>query len=696
MQVGGIPAGLPLGLGVLDGAGRVVFANDDLASLFGQDAPQLIGQDLVRFVEQPQRPAARKALRQATRTGRVSAASWRVRGIGPRPFESRYSPGPWPGSMVTSSMSSSRRASNSSATIRCSARLSWPRSPKNATRPSSASGPGEAIEFGTTPRESFSVGRKKRHWVPRCQYWSRRTGRSRRLSCCRRAWAGEVIRRVETVRICKQGSRVEVSVSLAPLRDRSGHVTGVSQVIRDITQQKASERALAFQAMHDHLTGLPNRSLLEDRMAHALERCRREGQSIGVMFFDLDHFKTVNDTAGHDVGDKLLRAVASRLRQSVRSVDTVARMGGDEFVVLVEDITDDAQLDVVVSHIMGSFTEPVVLADRQLWVSVSAGVVSGGPSSTVAQLLSQADAAMYQAKGRARGSVCHYDPRTRPDLEKRAEGSRLLRLALEAHQLMTHYQPIVDLHTGSLVGAEALVRWQDPLRGLVPAKDFVPLAEELGLVGEIGDVVLAEVASQVKQWSKMSPDFKVAVNVSPLQLRGTSLMSSVRGLMNEGLEPGSIVLEVTESAIMEDATTSTSMLGELREAGFGIAIDDFGTGYSSLAYLKQLPATTIKVDQAFTSQLPDPHDLSIVMAILSIADTYGLDVVAEGIETAEQAEMLKELGCPQGQGYHFARPVPAGQLTSMLEVGKLPITLPTAPNGAGVSAHREPQLQAAD
>ena len=184
-------------------------------------------------------------------------------------------------------------------------------------------------------------------------------------------------------------------------------------------------------------------------------------------------------------------------------------MGGDEFVVLCEDISDDVQLDVVVSHIMGSFAEPVVLADRQLWVSVSAGVVRGGPSSSVAQLLSQADAAMYQAKGRAGGSVCHYDPRTRPDLEKRAEGSRLLRLALEAHQLMAHYQPIIDLHSGTLVGAEALVRWDDPLRGLVPAKDFVPLAEELGLISEIGDVVLNEAARQVKLWSAVAPHFKV-------------------------------------------------------------------------------------------------------------------------------------------------------------------------------------------
>jgi diguanylate cyclase (GGDEF)-like protein/PAS domain S-box-containing protein len=660
------------GLGVLDSAGHVVFMNDDLAHLFGQDATDLIGQDIMRLVDERQRPAARKALRQANRTGRVGAATWWMRSDGQRAFEIALQPRPLSGDdgrqlyvVVAKAKAQRHRSVQRQAMLASIA--------EECDEAIIGTGTDEVIEiWNHAAEELFGWDEKEALGAPLAMLVPHDREREA-AELLARAWAGEVIRRVETVRVCKHGSRVEVSVSLAPLRDSGGRVTGVSQVIRDITQQKASERALAHQAMHDHLTGLPNRSLLEDRMAHALERCRREGQSIGVMFFDLDHFKTVNDTAGHDVGDKLLRAVGARLRQSVRSVDTVARMGGDEFVVLCEDVSDDAQLDVVVSHIMGTFSEPVVLADRQLWVSVSAGVVCGGPSSSVAQLLSQADAAMYQAKGRARGSVCHYDPRTRPDLEKRAEGSRLLRLALEAHQMMAHYQPIVDLHSGALVGAEALARWQDPLRGLVPAKDFVPLAEELGLVSEIGDVVLNAAARQVKQWAAVAPHFKVSVNVSPLQLRGTGLLNSVRELVNEGVEPDSIVLEVTESAIMEDTAMSSSVLGELRDAGFGIAIDDFGTGYSSLAYLKQLPATSIKVDQTFTSQLPDPHDLSIVMAILAIADTYGLDVVAEGIETAEQAEVLKELGCPQGQGYLFARPMPAVEFSGLLELGKVPI-----------------------
>jgi len=485
----------------------------------------------------------------------------------------------------------------------------------------------------------------------------------------RRAWEGEVLARVETVRVCQQGTRVEVSISLAPVRDRWGRVGGVSQVIRDITQQKASERALAYQAMHDHLTGLPNRGLLEDRMGHALERCRREGHRIGVVFFDLDHFKTVNDTAGHEVGDKLLRAVALRLCQSVRSMDTVARMGGDEFVILCEDITDEAQLDVIVSHIMSAFSDPVVLPDRQLWVSVSAGVVSGDASSSVAQLLSHADAAMYQAKERARGSVGRYDPKTRSELEKKAEGSRLLRLALEGQQLVPYYQPIVDLHSGTIVAVEALARWEDPNRGIVEARDFIPLAEELGLVGDISETVLAQAAVAAVEWVDLAPSLKVTVNVSALQLRGAGLVGIVRRLIQGGVDATHMVLEITESALVEEAVACGPVLKDLREAGFGLAIDDFGTGYSSLAYLKQLPATSIKVDKAFTAQLADRHDLSIVMAILAIADTYGLNVVAEGIETAEQVDVLRSLGCPDGQGYHFARPMPAEAFSRMLRRG---------------------------
>jgi diguanylate cyclase (GGDEF)-like protein/PAS domain S-box-containing protein len=671
--------GAPPAMGVLDHHGQLMLVNEDLASLLGVDASELVGQDIFRFVDEDQRPAARQALRRAARTGRVSAAVWRAQ-AGAHQFQLALQPQPLsdPHGGRVYVVTASTRAMRSGPVQRQAMLATIAEECDEAIV---SSGPGGQVEiwnhaaqelFGWSEKEA--VGNQVAMLVPH-----ERQVEAQDLMA--RAWAGEVLARVETVRVCKHGSRVEVSVTFTPLHDRWGQVTGVSQLVRDITQQKASERALAYQAMHDHLTGLPNRSLLEDRMAHALERCRREGQDIGVIFFDVDHFKTVNDTAGHEVGDKLLRAVASRLRQSVRSMDTVARMGGDEFVVLCEDITDDAQLDTIVSHIMRTFSEPVMLPDRQLWVGVSAGVVKGGPSASVAQLLSQADAAMYQAKERARGSVGHYDPKTRPDLERRAEGSRLLRLALEAHQLVPYYQPIIDLHSGLLVGAEALVRWEDPVRGVVEAKDFIPLAEQLGLVGEISDLVLAEAAHHIKDWVQIAPSLRIAVNISPLQLRGPGLLNCIKTLLDEGVKPSSMILEVTESALLDDTATTTSVLTELREAGFGIAIDDFGTGYSSLAYLKQLPATGIKVDRTFTSQLPDPHDLSVVMAILAIADTYGLEVVAEGIESPLQAEVLKELGCQHGQGYHFARPMPAADFSKLVELHR-----PLPPAGAPAQA----------
>lgn len=653
----------PQGLAALDQQGQIVFINEDLALLLGGEASELAGQDIFRFLEEEQRPAARQALRRAARTGRVAASVWKARGSG-QGAQLTLQPGTLAGPggarlyIVMAQAGPPRyRAVERQALLASIA--------EECDEAIVATGPAGVIEiWNNAAAELFGWAEKEVVGSP----LSMVVPPERQSELCEhmsRAWAGEVLGRVETVRVCKHGSRVEVSVSFAPLRDRCGQVRGVSQVIRDITQQKASERALAFQAMHDHLTGLPNRSLLEDRMAHALERCQREGTSIAVIFFDVDHFKTVNDTAGHEVGDRLLRAVASRLRQSVRSMDTVARLGGDEFVVLCEDVKDASQVDTIVSHIMRSFSEPVVLPGRQLWVSVSAGVAMGGAPSSVAQLLSQADSAMYQAKGRARGSIGHYDPRTRPDLERRAEGSRLLRLALEAGHLVPYYQPIIDLHSGALAGAEALARWEDPLRGVVPAKDFIPLAEDLGLIGEIFEMVLAQTAKYVKQWASLSPSLRVAVNVSPLQLRGSGLGQCIKAILDQGVEPSSIVLEVTESSLLEDAAAS-AVLSELREDGFGIAIDDFGTGYSSLAYLKQLPATTVKVDRTFTAQLPDPHDLSVVMAILAIADTYGLEVVAEGIETPDQAEVLKELGCQHGQGYHFARPMPGPQFTELL------------------------------
>lgn len=652
-------------MGVLDIAGRVVFADDGLASLVGREASQLVGEDLFGFLEAKHRPAARRALRQAARTGTLASASWPVVAAGGQPFELALEAQPLAGTAGHHYLVAAYAPSPTRPLGRARRQALLAQVASDCDEAIFSTGPEGAIEiWNRASEELFGWTEKEVLGEP----WSMLVPAERRGEAAdlfARALAGEVIKRVETVRVCKLGSRVEVSTSAAPLRGSSGRVVGVYQLVRDITRQKASERALAHQAMHDHLTGLPNRALLEDRVAHALERCRREGTGIGLVFFDVDHFRDVNDTDGHEVGDQLLRAVASRLIGSLRAMDTVARLAGDEFVVLCEDISGDDQLDAIVSHVMGAFSVPVALPGREFWVSLSAGVVTGDGRSSVAQLLSQADAAMYRAKARARGSVGRYDPSTRDNLERKAQDSRSLRMALEGRLLVPYYQPIVDLRTGALIGAEALARWVDPERGVVAAKEFIPLAEELGLVGEISDTVLVQAARQARGWQERVPGFKVTVNVSPLQLYGSTLLTSVLSLLAEGVKPGCLVLEVTESVLMEDAAGG-SVLSELREVGLGIAIDDFGTGYSSLAYLKQLPATVVKVDQTFTSQLPDPHDLSVVMAILAIADSYGLEVVAEGIETQGQAELLRELGCQQGQGYLFARPLPPASFEALL------------------------------
>jgi EAL domain-containing protein (putative c-di-GMP-specific phosphodiesterase class I) len=274
---------------------------------------------------------------------------------------------------------------------------------------------------------------------------------------------------------------------------------------------------------------------------------------------------------------------------------------------------------------------------------------------------------MYHAKERGRGSVGRYDPRTRPDLERRAEGSRLLRLALEARQLVPYYQPIVDLHSGRMVGAEALVRWEDPARGLVEAKDFIPLAEELGLIGEISELVLAQAGRQATEWSELFPGMKVTVNVSALQLRGAALLTSVRALVKEGMRPASLVLEVTESALMEDTATSGAVLGELREAGFGVAIDDFGTGYSSLAYLRQFPVDSLKIDRTFITGLELSSEAhALTHTLIQLGKALGLQTLAEGVERQDQVRELQREGCDLAQGFLFARPLTADALEGFL------------------------------
>jgi diguanylate cyclase (GGDEF)-like protein/PAS domain S-box-containing protein len=478
--------------------------------------------------------------------------------------------------------------------------------------------------------------------------------------------SGERVSRYETVQVRQDGTLAEVSLSLAPLYDGGQAIAGATFIARDITALKASERELTHLALHDALTQLPNRALLEDRIRQALSRCRRDGHQAAVIFLDVDHFKTINDTAGHRVGDQLLCAIAARLRATLRETDTIGRLGGDEFVVLCENVASDEQVEAVVVHLQKAFADPVTIDGHEIWVSASFGISWATPDASVAELLSQADAAMYEAKERQRGTVVMYSSATRRRLQNRLGMAQALRQAVERHEFVLRYQPIIDLTTGLTLGAEALVRWQHPERGLLEPAAFIPVAEELGLIVSIGEEVLRQAARQAQEWRRQSPNFITAVNVSAHQLAGKTLINAAHEAVADGLDARGLILEVTETALMRDQVSSAAILEELRDLGCGIGIDDFGTGYASLSYLKRLPATAVKIDRSFTAGLPDTHDLSIVMAILAIADTYGLEVVAEGIETPDQALILRELGCAQGQGYLFSRPTEASEITRLL------------------------------
>ena len=429
---------------------------------------------------------------------------------------------------------------------------------------------------------------------------------------------------------------------------------------------------LSHQALHDHLTGLPNRALLEDRISQALSRAARSGTLVAIAFLDLDHFKLINDTQGHADGDALLRAVAERLSSTVRSGDTVARFGGDEFVVVCEEVANADEATQVADRLRKVLELPVHLGGEDIYVSASLGVALGSPSSTPEELLRDADAAMYHAKveGRDRTELFDQEMRTRAEVRRNTE--RSLRRALENDEFVVHYQPIVSLEAGWVDGVEALVRWADPERGLVLPGDFVPVAEETGLIMPLGIRVLDEACRQLGAWRQEIPHvpLTMAVNVSVRQLRSRFTESVAAVLDRHSIDPFSVVLEITEGVLMSDPVRCLVALQELKELGVRIAIDDFGVGCSSLDYLKRFPIDVIKIDRAFIDGLgTDPNDSAIVSAIAGIARALKVSVVAEGVETGQQLYALRHLACQQAQGFYFAHPVPAAELAELVKGG---------------------------
>ncbi|HEY7136045.1 MAG TPA: EAL domain-containing protein [Acidimicrobiia bacterium] len=469
--------------------------------------------------------------------------------------------------------------------------------------------------------------------------------------------------RLEKRYVHRDGRVVWAATSVSIVRDEAGAALYAIGQIEDITERKAIGERLAHAAIHDPLTGLPNRVLFMDRLEHALAVAARGQRRVAVVFLDLDRFKFVNDSLGHAVGDRLLVAVADRLRSALRPSDTVARFGGDEFVVLCDDVAgEEATLDIA-SRMAKAVARPVLLPEGEVFVTASLGVaVSSRPGDTADSLLRDADTAMYRAKeqGRARTEV--FDERTHARAVHQLRTGNDLHRALERGEFRVHYQPVVHLNDGSIGGFEALVRWQHPTRGLIHPGEFITLAEETGLIVPLGLWVLEEACTQVATWQASRPAEReplcISVNLSPRQLAEPTLADDIaRILERSGIDHDAVWLEITESTLMHDAESAISALRALRSLGVHLSVDDFGTGYSSLSYLKRFPVEALKVDRSFVDGLGrEPGDTAIVTAVVTLAHALGLRAVAEGVETEVQVRELRALGCDLAQGYLFSTP----------------------------------------
>jgi diguanylate cyclase (GGDEF)-like protein/PAS domain S-box-containing protein len=466
----------------------------------------------------------------------------------------------------------------------------------------------------------------------------------------------------------KNGSYCQLeSVFLNLLHDEN--VGGVVVTARDVTERRALQQQLAHQAFHDSLTGLANRALFVDRVTHALDLTRRGTSLVGVLFVDLDDFKTVNDSLGHAAGDELLVAVAERLLGCLREEDTCARLGGDEFAVLIENAGGPEAAIVVARRVLDAISAPLQILGSQVSVQASVGIALGSSSVTTSELLRNADLAMYRAKGDGKHRYALFEPAMHTRVLERLALKAELQTAVAAQQFELHYQPIVALQTGLPVGVEALVRWNHPDRGLVMPDGFVPLAEETGLILPLGRFVLRSACRQAERWRTLGhPDLGISVNISAKQLASPHLPSEVTSALREAsLEPSALTLEITESMLL-DSQPVVSRLEALKALGVRIAIDDFGTGYSSLNYLRRFPVDTLKIAKPFVDEIgARPGQRRLVEAILRLGATLGLETVAEGIEEVPQRDLLRKLRCRFGQGYLFSRPLPADELDPVLE-----------------------------
>ena len=485
--------------------------------------------------------------------------------------------------------------------------------------------------------------------------------------------------RVDLVNNCvlirRDGFESAIEDSAAPIHGRDGEVVGAVIVFHDVSESRAMSLKLSHLAQHDFLTGLPNRMLLTERLSRSIGMARRHGKQVALLFLDLDFFKNINDSLGHATGDKLLQSVAERLSSNVRATDTVCRQGGDEFVILLSEIEKTADASIIADKLIQAFAAPHSICGNEIHITLSIGIsIYPDDGINLDAIIQHADTAMYYSKAGGRNNYQFFRSEMNTRAVRRLQLENSIRRAIDQSELFLNYQPQVDLATGVITGVEALIRWQDPELGLVGPGQFVPVAEECGLIVPIGRWVLREACRQVKAWldSGLSA-VPVSVNISAVEFRHKDFLGGLAQILREtGLDPHYLELELTESILMHDIEASVSVLSTLEAMGLKLAIDDFGTGYSSLSYLKSFPISTLKIDQSFVRDIAtDFNNATIISAVIGMCRTLNYRVIAEGVETSEQFSFLRSKQCPEGQGFLLSRPLTAEEFMRLLVIGRV-------------------------